>query len=62
MSLSEAAKALWAKSDDQGLGHPLMAHLLDVAASAEAILEREPQKTLELYASDLGLEPQRAKP
>lgn len=33
MRLSEAAKALWAKSDDQGLGHPLMAHLLDVAAT-----------------------------
>lgn len=61
MSLSEAAKALWAKSDDQGWGHPLIAHMLDVAASAEAILEREPPKTLELYAGDLGLEPQRAK-
>lgn len=64
MRLSESAKALWAKSDrgqDQGAWHPLIAHLLDVAACAEAILEREPPKTLELYAHDLGLEPQQAK-
>lgn len=55
---------LWAKSDrgqDQGAWHPLIAHLLDVAACAEAILEREPPKTLELYAHDLSLEPQQAK-
>jgi len=64
VSLSKAAKALWAKSDrdkDKGFWHPLIAHLLDVAASAEAILEREPPKTLELYARDLNLEPPPAK-
>ncbi|MCL6529535.1 MAG: CRISPR-associated helicase Cas3' [Meiothermus ruber] len=64
MSLSETARALWAKSDrgrEQGAWHPLIAHLLDVAACAEAILEREPPKTLELYAHDLSLEPQQAK-
>lgn len=64
MRLSEAARALWAKSDrdkDEGSWHPLIAHLLDVAASAEVILEREPPKTLELYARDLKLEPQQAK-
>ncbi|GIW33819.1 CRISPR-associated helicase Cas3' [Meiothermus sp.] len=62
--LLEKAKALWAKSDrekNDGSWHPLIAHLLDVAASAEAILEREPPKTLELYARDLNLEPQQAK-
>jgi CRISPR-associated endonuclease/helicase Cas3 len=64
MRLSEAAKALWAKSDrdkDKGSWHPLIAHLLDVAASAEVILEREPPKTLGLYALDLNLEPRQAK-
>lgn len=55
---------LWAKSDrgqGQGTWHPLIAHLLDVAACAEVILEREPSKTLDLYARDLNLEPQQAK-
>lgn len=64
MRLSEAARALWAKSDrekDEGSWHPLFAHLLDVAASAEVILEREPPKTLELYAQDLKLEARQAK-
>lgn len=64
MRLSESARRLWAKSDrgrEQGAWHPLIAHLLDVAACAEAILEREPPKTLELYAHDLSLEPQQAK-
>ncbi|RMH53441.1 MAG: CRISPR-associated helicase Cas3' [Deinococcus-Thermus bacterium] len=64
MVLSERAKALWAKSDrdkDQGRWHPLIAHLLDVAACAEAILEREPKRTLELYAQDLGLPLEPAK-
>jgi CRISPR-associated endonuclease/helicase Cas3 len=57
MSLSDRAKALWAKSDREkgdGSWHPLIAHLLDVAASAEAILEREPERTRRLYAQDFG--------
>ncbi|RIH87837.1 CRISPR-associated endonuclease/helicase Cas3 [Calidithermus terrae] len=57
MRLSEAAKALWGKSDrerDDGAWHPLLHHMLDVAACAEAILEREPRRTRELYARDLG--------
>lgn len=41
--------------------HPLIAHLLDVAACAEAILEREPSKTLQLYARDLNLETAEAR-
>ncbi len=64
MGLSDRAKALWAKSDREkgdGSWHPLIAHLLDVAACAEVILEREPPKTLELYAQDLNLELQQAK-
>ncbi len=62
--LSDRAQALWAKSDrdnQAGSWHPVIGHLLDVAACAEVILEREPPKTLELYAHDLGLEPAAAK-
>lgn len=58
--LSPAAKDLWAKSGD-GLGHPLIAHMLDVAAAAWAILEREPSRTLEFYAADLGLDLESAR-
>ena len=64
MSLSDRAKALWAKSDREkgdGSWHLLIAHLLDVAACAEVILEREPPRTLELYAQDLQLDCQQAK-
>ncbi|WP_119358085.1 CRISPR-associated endonuclease Cas3'' [Meiothermus granaticius] len=64
MMLPEQAKMLWAKSDRgnaEGSWHPLMGHLLDVAACTEVILEREPPKTLELYARDLGLEPAQTK-
>ncbi|MDT7920977.1 MAG: CRISPR-associated helicase Cas3' [Meiothermus sp.] len=64
MSLSDRAKALWAKSDREkggGSWHPLIAHLLDVAACAEVILEREPPRTLELYAQDLQLDCRQAK-
>jgi CRISPR-associated endonuclease/helicase Cas3 len=46
--------ALWGKSNG-GLGLPLVAHLLDVAAAAWEILEREPPQTRALYAADLGL-------
>jgi len=48
--------ALWAKSSKEGrAGHPVIAHLLDVAASTWALLEREPESTHELYATDLNL-------
>ncbi|WP_027883562.1 CRISPR-associated helicase/endonuclease Cas3 [Meiothermus rufus] len=59
--LSEQAKALWAKSKGINGGHPLIGHMLDVAACAEAILEREPAQTLELYAQDMALEPPQAR-
>ena len=55
-SPSAATRALWAKSGD-GSGHPLVAHLLDVAASAWAILEREPGRTRTLFGDDLHLDP-----
>lgn len=57
-ALSDAARALWAKSDrgrEPGDWHPLVAHLLDVAACAWEILEREPPSTLDLLATDLEL-------
>ncbi len=59
--VSEATRALWAKSGKEGgeEWHPLIAHLLDVAACAWVILEREPASTRALYAAEFGLdEPQ----
>lgn len=48
--------ALWAKSSKDGHnGHPVIAHLLDVAASTRAVLRLEPASTRELYAADFGL-------
>lgn len=53
-TLSPAARVLWAKSGDTG-GHGLLAHMLDVAAVAEALLAREPDSTLDWAAQALGL-------
>lgn len=53
--LSEQARRLWAKSDD-GFGHGVLAHLLDVAAVAERMLAHEPPSTLDWVAQALGLE------
>lgn len=48
--------ALWGKSGVGGhFSHPVIAHLLDVAACAWAILELEPGSTQQLYADDFGL-------
>jgi CRISPR-associated endonuclease/helicase Cas3 len=58
MKFTKEYLALWAKSppkDFAGKSHPVIAHLLDVAASSWAILEREPLSTQNLYAQDLGL-------
>jgi len=48
---------LWAKTsrEGDGLWHPLILHMLDVAASADAILEREPESTRERMAAILGM-------
>lgn len=48
---------LWAKTSKKSDGewHPLILHLLDVATAADAILEREPDKTKMFMASTLGL-------
>jgi len=47
---------LWAKTGkvDDSSWHPLILHMLDVAASAEAILAREPESTRDRMAAILG--------
>ncbi|RYU60563.1 CRISPR-associated helicase Cas3' [Methylolobus aquaticus] len=52
--LPKAARSLWAKSGEVQ-GHGLLAHMLDVAAVAEALLHRESEKTLEWAAQAFGL-------
>ena len=49
---------LWAKTSKEGDGrwHPLILHMLDVAASADAILAREPESTRKRMAAILGME------
>lgn len=49
---------LWAKTDKYGDArwHPLILHMLDVAASAGAILVREPESTRKRMAEILGME------
>ena len=59
--LSAKAATLWAKSGEDEQGYSLVGHLLDVAAVAQVLLEREPPQTLRLYAEDLGLEPSDTK-
>ena len=55
---------LWAKTSKNGDAgwHPLILHMLDVAASAEAILDREPKATQQRMAAVLGLPWETAKP
>ena len=47
----------WAKTSKgvDGRWHPLILHMLDVAASAGAILEREPESTRDRMAAILGM-------
>jgi CRISPR-associated endonuclease/helicase Cas3 len=62
--MNQALVNLWAKTsrDDEGRWHPLILHMLDVAASAEAILAREPKSTRTRMATILGLEWEQARP
>lgn len=55
---------LWAKTSREGddRWHPLTLHMLDVASSADAILEREPESTRNRMASILGLPWKEARP
>ena len=52
--LTPAARAIWAKSGEPA-GHGLLAHILDVAAVAERLLNREPHKSLARMASFLPI-------
>lgn len=54
--LDADARYLWAKSDrESGNWHSLLAHMLDVAAVAEALLEQEPASSLDWAAKQFGL-------
>lgn len=52
----------WGKSEDNGSWNPVLLHLIDVAASAEAILLREPESTRRRMSEILGLEWELALP
>lgn len=54
--MNKALTGLWAKTGKNGAWHPLILHMLDVAASADAILAREPEPTRKRMAAILGME------
>jgi len=55
--MNKTLENLWAKTDrsNDARWHPLILHMLDVAASADAILEREPEATRKRMAAILGM-------
>lgn len=62
--MDKALVNIWAKTSrngDEGW-HPLILHMLDVAASADAILLREPEATRKRMAAILGMEWEDARP
>lgn len=54
-SLPTWVRSIWAKSDEIGIGHGLLAHMLDVAAVAETMLTLEPPASRHMAARALGL-------
>lgn len=62
--MNDALTNLWAKtSKDAGVQwHPLLLHMLDVAASADAILVREPVSTRNQMGAVIGLDWEGARP
>lgn len=61
--MNEVIASLWGKTkSDEGIWHPLILHMLDVAASAEVILAREPESTRTRMAQLLGLDWNEARP
>lgn len=54
---SQQLRYIWAKTSKQSdlAWHPLILHMLDVAASADAILAREPESTRTRMAAILGM-------
>ncbi len=61
--MHRALKNIWAKTAKSGATgwHPLILHMLDVAASSDAILAREPETTRKRIAEILGLEWEKAR-
>jgi len=61
--MDNALSNIWAKTAKSGAAgwHPLILHVLDVAASADAILAREPETTRKRIAEILGQEWQKAR-
>ena len=62
--IDDRCRNIWAKTSktDGESWHPLMLHVLDVAASADAILAREPESTRNRLAGAVGLEWIKARP
>ncbi|MBA5862769.1 MAG: CRISPR-associated helicase Cas3' [Nitrospira sp. CR1.1] len=62
--MDKALTHFWAKSSktDESGWHPLPLHMLDVAASAEVVLAREPESTRARMAAVLGLNWEQARP
>jgi len=62
--MDKSITSLWAKPGKSGetIWHPLILHMLDVAASSEAILEREPESTRIRMAECLGMNWAEARP
>ena len=63
--MNSALASLWAKTgrnNDNENWHPLVLHMLDVAATVDAILEREPEITRKRMGACLGMEWMDARP
>jgi CRISPR-associated endonuclease/helicase Cas3 len=62
--VDKALVNIWAKTSRNGdeKWHPLILHMLDVAASTDAILEREPEATRKRLAAIFGMEWECARP
>ena len=61
--MDKALRNIWAKTAKNGAAgwHPLVLHMLDVAAAADAILAREPDSTRIRLAAILGLTWEKAR-
>ena len=62
--MEERLTNFWAKTskDNDVRWHPLILHILDVAASADAMLAREPESTRKRMAAILGMEWEQSRP
>lgn len=62
--MNDALCSLWAKTTsepDNGKFHPLILHMLDVAACTQEILRREPPGTIRIISRKLGIKPRQVK-